>query len=234
MLWMTYFHFCFDLNYFGWWNQDFLGDPRWTIQRTAIVSLFLFCAGLGQAVAHEQGLGWPRFWRRWGQIVGCAVLVTAASWLMFPRSFIYFGVLHGFAVMLLIARLCAGWGRWLWPLGLLALLAPVAGKALLTGDLSHWAPAMDARGLNWLGLVTRKPFTEDYVPLLPWLGVLWWGMGTGQWLLQKRRHWLSAALPRAAAPLVWMGRWSLSYYMVHQPLMIGMMAVVTWWLGQGR
>ena len=233
MLWMTIFHFCFDLNYFGWWQQDFLSDSRWTLQRTAIVSLFLFCAGLGQAVAHAQGLGWPRFWRRWGQIVACAGLVTVASWFMFPRSFIYFGVLHGMALMLLIARVTAGWGLWLWPLGLLALLSPVAGQALLMGDLSQWAPAFDARSLNWLGLVTRKPYTEDYVPLLPWLGVMWWGLAAGQWLLKRRRQWLTLALPSTAAPLVVLGRWSLSYYMLHQPIMIGAMAAVAWWLGQG-
>jgi len=29
---------------------------------------------------------------------------------------------------------------------------------------------------NWLGLITRKLVTEDYVPLLPWLGVMWWGV----------------------------------------------------------
>jgi peptidoglycan/LPS O-acetylase OafA/YrhL len=28
-------------------------------------------------------------------------------------------------------------------------------------------------------------------------------------------------LPKATAPLAWMGRWSLSWYMVHQPVMIG-------------
>ena len=230
MLWMTFFHFCFDLNYFGWWPQDFLNDPRWTLQRTAIVSLFLFCAGLGQAVAHEQGLGWPRFWRRWGQIVLCAGLVSLASWWMFPRSFIYFGVLHGMAVMLLIARVTAGWALWLWPMGLLALLAPHAGNILLSGTFSQWASVFDSRTLNWLGLITQKPVTEDYVPVLPWLGVLWWGLAAGHWLLRHKRRWLTPALPRAAAPLVFLGRWSLSYYMLHQPVMLGAMAVVAWWL----
>jgi len=39
-----------------------------------IVSLFLFCAGLGQAIAWHQGQGWRRFGRRWMQIAGCALL----------------------------------------------------------------------------------------------------------------------------------------------------------------
>src|SRR4029079_16789931 len=97
IVWMTVFHFCFDLDHCGWIHQNFLYDPFWTRQRTSIVSLFLFCAGLGQAVATAQGQGWPRFWRRWAQVAGCALLVTAVSLFMFPASFIYFGVLHGIA-----------------------------------------------------------------------------------------------------------------------------------------
>ncbi len=234
MLWMTVFHFCFDLDYFGWWEQDFLHDPRWTLQRTAIVSLFVFCAGLSQAVAQQQSLGWSRFWKRWWQVVACAALVTLGSWLMFPRSFIYFGILHGMALMLLVARLTAGWGFWLWPLGLAAVLAPMAAQALLMGGLSQWAPLLDSRTFNWLGLVTRKPFTEDYVPLLPWLGVMWWGLASGNWLLRCRRHWLTFPVPRYAMSLVVMGRWSLSYYMLHQPAMIGAMTAVAWWLAQAK
>src|SRR5664279_4344530 len=90
MVWMTAFHFGFDLNQFGYIKQDFYRDPLWTWQRTLIVSLFLFCAGLGQAIAVAQGQSWPRFWRRWAQVLGCALLVTAGSWWMYPKSFIYF------------------------------------------------------------------------------------------------------------------------------------------------
>ena len=67
LVWMTVFHFCFDLNHFGYWKQDFYTDPFWTGQRTCILSLFLFCAGLGQAVALHQGQTWTRFWRRWSR-----------------------------------------------------------------------------------------------------------------------------------------------------------------------
>ncbi|MES2975256.1 MAG: heparan-alpha-glucosaminide N-acetyltransferase [Pseudomonadota bacterium] len=229
IVWMTLFHFCFDLNHFGWLRQNFYTDPFWTGQRTLIVSLFLFCAGLGQAIAVQQGQGWPRFWRRWAQVAGCAVLVTAGSIVMFPNSFIYFGVLHGIAVMLLIARLTAGWGQWLWLAGALAIGLQFVAEHLLSvgGMLAPHADAFNARTLNWLGFVTRKPVTEDYVPLVPWLGVMWWGMAAGQWLLQHRPGVIAAPLPGPAAPLAWLGRWSLSWYMLHQPVLIGLVAAMT-------
>jgi peptidoglycan/LPS O-acetylase OafA/YrhL len=46
-------------------------------------------------------------------------------------------------------------------------------------------------------------------------------MASGQWLLANRSALLVRAMPRAASPLSWLGRWSLSWYMVHQPVMIG-------------
>ncbi len=230
VVWMVVFHFCFDLNHYGLLSppQHFLSDPFWTGQRTAIVTLFLLCAGAGQSVALVAGQGWRRFWRRWAQVAACALAVSAGSALMFPRSWISFGVLHGIAVMLLLLR----WGavpllaRWpgqglrvqgvLWGLGAVALVAP-----------RLWAdPWFNGAWGNWTGLVTRLPVTEDYVPLLPWLGVVLWGVAAGLCLQAVRPAVLAGSLPPALRPLAFLGRWSLSVYMLHQPLLIG--AVMLW------
>ena len=222
VVWMTVFHFCFDLNHFGWIQQRFLTDPFWTGQRTAIVSLFVACAGLSQAVACAQGQGWSRFGRRWAQVAGCALLVSAGSWWMFPQSFIYFGVLHGLALMLILARLTAGWGRWLWLAGGVAVMVPWG--LWQAQPLGEWVQALNQPALNWLGLITRKPVTQDYVPLLPWMGAMWWGMAAGQWLLGRLPAWMARSVPRAMSPLVWLGRHSLSWYMLHQPVLMGLLS----------
>lgn len=221
IVWMTAYHLCFDLNHFGYLSQDFYGDPFWSWQRTGIVSLFLFTAGLSQAVAIQQGQSWTRFWRRWSQVAGSALLVSAGSFVMYPQSFIYFGVLHGLAVMLLIVRLTARWGRWLWLLGGIAITMKFIA-AYLHG---FYPPAefLNQNWFNWLGLVSRKPITEDYVPVIPWLGAMWWGMAAGQWALRHRPQWLAQPLGRPGQSLAWLGRWSLSYYLLHQPVMIGIL-----------
>ena len=146
MVWMTVYHFVFDLNHFHLVRpQDFYFDPFWTWQRTGIVGLFLLTAGMGQALAVQAGQGWPRFWRRWAQVAGCALLVTVGSWWMFPHSWISFGVLHGMALMLLMVRwlLVRGWlrGATPWVLGLGAVLAAPLLSALLQ---SHGSPALAA------------------------------------------------------------------------------------------
>ena len=219
MVWMALFHFCFDLNHLGLLatRQNFYGDIFWTLQRSCIVSLFMFCAGLSLAVALEAGQGWPKFWRRWAQIVGCAALVSAGSALMFPRSWISFGVLHGFAVMLLVARVLA------------PMFSRTKGSLLIAGTvavvLPHLVqhPIFDSRWLNPIGLVTHKPITEDFAPILPWMGVVLFGLAAGQWLLAHRRSLLSGSIPSVAQPLAALGRWSLSFYMLHQPVLIGLL-----------
>ena len=225
MVWMTIFHFCFDLANAGLLQANFYQDPRWTVQRTCILSLFLLCAGAGQAIALAQGQNWRRFGKRFLHIGACAVLVSAGSYLMFPNSFIYFGVLHGMAVMLLITRFIGQRARALWLLGaaLIALqwLAPWATEA------GWWDSAFNDKPLNWLGLISTKPITEDYVPLVPWLGVMLWGMAAMQWVLGRTAtHAPQQADVMALRPLAFLGRWSLTYYMVHQPVMLG---ALWWW-----
>lgn len=191
LVWMTVFHFSFDLNQFSYIRTDFYDNPFWTLQRSAIVSLFLLCAGIGQALAWRHGQSWARFGRRWLQIAGCALLVTA------------------------------GWGRWLWLLGAMPWLVYWGSPWLF----ARW-PGLDVFNtpqLNWLGLISRKPVTEDYAPLVPWLGIMWWGQAAGAWLLQRRTSWLQRELPRILRPLAVLGRWSLSYYMLHQPVLIGLL-----------
>ncbi len=237
MLWMTAFHFAFDLDHAGYIHQNFYEDPVWTWQRSAIVSLFLFTAGMGQAVAVAQGQDWPRFWRRWAQVAGCALLVTLGSWFMFPRSFIYFGVLHGLAVMLiatrwLLVRRVSGAALLMAGALLVALfwLAPAALSAWASGSVIE---ALNSRPLNWLGLVTRKPITEDYVPLIPWLGLVLWGAAAGRWLLAHRPGWLAGGGSVPGRALAALGRWSLSYYMLHQPVLISALTAFGWLTGRG-
>lgn len=222
IVWMAAYHFGFDLNHFGLLQppQRPHSDPVWVAHRTAILSLFLFCAGVSLAVALQAGQTWPRFWRRWAQVAGCAAAVSLATAVVFPRSWIFFGVLHGMAVMLVLCRLAAPAGRWLWLLGALALLLPHVVQR----------PELSTPAWSWIGLVTHKPLTEDYVPVLPWIGVMLWGLAAGQWLQARRPQWLQGAIPSAARPLALLGRWSLSFYMVHQPvffaLLLGWKALV--------
>ncbi len=208
MLWMAAFHFCFDLAWFRLADWNFYADPLWTVQRTAILSGFLFWAGLGQGLALRAGQSAARFWRRWAQVAAAAGLVSLGSWLAFPNSWISFGVLHAFALMLPLLRFAAHRlpGAALLGLAALAVAAPLA--------LQH--AFFDSRWTNWIGLVTGKPPTEDYVPLLPWAAPLLLGLAAA-----RQPAWLALLQGGAPAWLARLGRWPLSFYLLHQPLLIG-------------
>jgi uncharacterized membrane protein len=217
MLWMAGFHLAFDLNQFHWLRpvQDFYADPFWTLQRGCIVSVFLFCVGLSQAAAGTRVASGGRFWKRWTQIAMGATLVSLGSAWMFPDSWISCGVLHGIALMLIVLRLLERVRSW--PLLLLAMLAMILPVLVQQ-------PAFDSRWLNWVGLVTRKPITEDYVPLLPWLGVVLLGLCVGRWLL-GRNALLPGGVPAWLGPVSLLGRWPLSFYLLHQPILLGVLAL---------
>jgi uncharacterized membrane protein len=245
MLWMTFYHGCFDLNHFGWIQQDFYNNPVWTWQRSAIVSLFLWCVGWSQAVAsaspsvrlgaHKTAAYWS--WMRWLQIALCAAAVTASSYVMYPHSFIYFGVLHAVCVMLLmlwgVRLVCA---RYL-PTSPTVQLFVFATLGMLCFALLAYPPiVVNVPPFNVLGLISQKPITEDYVPLLPWFALVCWGYAFGLWqqgqqravqkeFKNKLKKGLSVTL-NPFHPLVGLsklGQYSLPYYMLHQPVLIGLL-----------
>jgi len=207
---MVAYHFAFDLAYFRVTAQNFYRDPFWLHSRTAILSSFLLIAGISLVLAQSTPQGRARFWIHVGRVAACAVAVTAGSYLVFPRSFIWFGVLHAIALSLVMSR----------PLVARPWLALGIGIAVvITGNVVA-SPAFDSRALGWIGFTTAKPITEDYVPVFPWTGVMLIGIAAGHVLL---RHGFAAVAPLARLPamLQWLGRHSLAVYMVHQPLLFG-------------
>ena len=206
---MIAYHFCFDLRYFGVAHWDFEHDVAWLSARATILSSFLLIAGASAVLANRQPSPFSHWLRHVGTIAGAALLVTAGSYLLFPETFIWFGVLHAIALSLLLAK----------PLIARPRLAAVAGVAVIAAGLAYAHPAFDSRLLGFVGFMTHKPATEDYVPLFPWFGVLLLGVALGHALVRTR---FAALAPFARLPKVlpFLGRHSLVVYLVHQPLML--------------
>jgi len=215
---MFVYHFAFDLRFYRVISADFEHDPFWLGFRAVIVSAFMALVGVSLVLADRAGTTPAHFWRRIGVIAACAVAVSAASWVVFPRSFIRFGILHSIAVASVLA----------WPFARRPRMALVIGSVGIVAGLGWSHPAFDADPLSWIGFVTAKPATEDYVPLAPWAGVVFLGIALG--------HRLASGAFRARAPIApaprwlrWLGQHSLAVYMVHQPILLGVL-----WLAFGR
>jgi uncharacterized membrane protein len=210
---MIAYHFCYDLTWFGWAQWRLLYDPAWIAWRSAIVTLFLFLVGVSLALRELNQVKPQHFWKRWAHIAAAALLVSLGSWLFAGDRFIYFGILHLVALALLLGSLCAALGRWNAVLGLLIVVI----------GLSVHSDMFNPKLWNWLGFASIKPATEDYAPLFPWFGIVLIGMALGQTWIQRGLPGAHYRLPRV---LCWLGRWSLTVYLTHQMILIGMLWVI--------
>lgn len=207
---MFIYHFAFDLRFFHVLHADFEHDLSWLSFRAVIVITFMSLVGISIVLADHAGSRTSRFMRRVAVIALAAIAVTLGSWWVFPSSFIYFGILHCIALTSLLA----------WPLRRAPLTALALGILVLIVGLAWSSPIFDARAWSWLGFVTHKPVTEDYVPLAPWSAATFIGIALGHAL--SRAHFRALApLDHSPAWLQWLGRHSLMVYLVHQPVLIG-------------
>ena len=215
---MVVFHFCFDLAYFELADFDFYRDPFWLNLRTFILSMFLGLVGVSLVLATRNGLDRKRYLKRLTLLVLSALAISASTWWMFGARFVFFGVLHFITVASVLGLLFLrfDWMNLLLGLGLIGF----AGN-----NSFNW---FDQVGWRWIGLMTHKPATEDYVPLLPWFGVVLIGMFAARRLLrlawmQRLEHSLHDK--RLVRILAFSGQRSLWIYLVHQPLLIGLISV---------
>ncbi len=208
ILLMVVYHFCFDLGYFGLAEFNFYQNPFWLHSRTFILGQFLLLVGISLVLATQRGINVGRFLRRLGWLVASAAFVSVSTWWMFGDRLVVFGVLHFIAVASVVGLLFAHHYRLSLMLGIILIV---------TGNLvqSSW---FDQPGWNWIGMMSYKPATEDYVPLLPWFGVVLLGISAAGMLtvpVPGNNGWLRLlALP---------GRHSLLIYMLHQPVLMGLL-----------
>lgn len=244
VLWMAIFHFDFDLNALGFIQprQRFFTDAFWVNQRIGILSLFLFTAGLALTIAVSRGQTWPAFLKRWGQVLLAAALVSLGSWWMQPDRWIWFGVLHAMAVMLLVGRVLLLMSAPWWLSGPHRTLALVPWLLLALGAMALALP-FEARfaSLNvfwgqWTGMAVTKPLTQDWVPFLPWFSAMLLGMAVGVWMLSGStldpraprlllQAWLAKPVSQGWQPMVTLGQWSLLFYVLHQPMFYGALSL---------
>ena len=137
---------------------------------------------------------------------------------MFPQTYIFFGILHFIFVASVIGL---AFLRFTWLNLLIGSALVVLGATLkfLLFDQPQW---------QWIGMMTHKPFTEDYVPLLPWFGIVLIGMFFAR--RAQARGWFEkfAAIEfdnPIAKLLAFAGRHSLIIYILHQPIFIGLLSL---------
>jgi len=211
---MMSYHFSWDLANVRLVDWGVASDPLWRGYAMAIASSFLFIAGLSLVLANGAEINWDRALVRLTKVGAGAIAVSIATYFVFPDAWVFFGILHMIFVGSLIGL---GLRRLSPPLLVLLAIGALAVPHLLE------SPRFDAAPLAILGLAETPPISNDFVPLLPWLGPMLLGMAFGRalqldWLTLTSRP-LFGRLGRGLAVL---GRWSLTFYLLHQPILFGL------------
>lgn len=225
--------------YHAGYDVDFLApgvgieplDGWWRALQVATGSLFLFVAGISftisDAAAVRRGQRWSarlaKHARRGAQVIAWGLAISLVTWIALDDRYVRFGILHAIGASIVLASFVARLGIWNAPLG----VAVIAAGVLLAGERS------DTPGLLLLGIRAPGGAGVDYYPLLPWFGLFMLGIAAGTVLYPSGRPGLWAARLPSRMP-TWMtapGRHSLVIYLVHQPVLIVVIAGILAVLG---
>lgn len=214
LLGMIVFHFVTDLELFELIEPGTTLQGGWYVMARVVAGSFLFLVGISLVLAHGRGIRWRPFWRQIALIAGAALIISVVTYVAMPDSFVYFGILHVIVVAKLAGLLVVTRPAWLAALAA-AFVLGVWVRFGLTLPLDPW--------LGWTGLAARPRPALDLIPIFPWLAPMFLGIVVAK-LVDMRA--LPGPRTRFARALAWPGQHSLAVYLLHQPVLIGLL-----WLG---
>ena len=225
---MIYLHILWDLDYFGIYP---LNHEVYQVQKI-VPLIFFMLVGMCLVVGKNKKIANPltdelkKYHRhlimRGIKIFMLGIAITIATLIFVPNRPIIFGVLHfiGLSVILSIPFLKLKYYNILF-----ALLFILIG--ILIGNYHIENPTVFHLALG-IHQTNVWDYTVDYFPLFPWFGVTLLGIALGEFLYKdnKRRfHLPDLSRYRPFTMLSWIGKHSLAIYMLHQPLIAGMLSI---------
>ncbi|MBR3226161.1 MAG: DUF1624 domain-containing protein [Atopobiaceae bacterium] len=223
---MVAFHFCYDLKFIAGYSMDWFAPPLQDVWRASISWTFLLIAGIMCSLSKDN----LKRSLRYGALALAIYVVTLVAAVDYPISF---GIIYCMAACTFVS----------WLLSILGIRpkGPIAGAILLVcfllllgvpyGYVGAGAYAMRlptqwyaSPWLSWLGLPGPGFISGDYYPLIPYLLLFLAGSAFGWW-------WKDIGFPEACskikcAPLEFVGRHPLEIYIVHQPVLLGICALI--------
>ena len=210
-----------DITYFGVYSAGTYSG-FWLLFARLVVSMFIFLVGLSLTLSYSRVRHMKtreihaKYIRRGLKILGWGLIITMVTLAFLGGDFIIFGVLHFIGVAIILSHFLL---RYRLPNLILGIILISAGIILQGMTFGFW-------WLVWLGFQPYGFFSVDYVPLLPWLGVVLLGIFSGNVLYPGGRRRLTPpdlSSNSIIRPLSLLGRNSLLIYLVHQPVLIALL-----------
>ena len=226
ILLMITYHFLFDLNFFGIYSLNIFSGFIWMFPRI-IASIFIFLVGISLYLSYTRAeLGgvysndadfFFKYFKRGLWIFSLGLVITLATWIFIREEFIIFGILHFIGLAIILQYPFLKYNQKYKYLNL------VAGLVFIISGLYLISFTFNFNWLLWLGFIPQNLNTVDYFPLLPWLGVVSFGIFTGGLLYrnyQRRFKLPDLTLHKPIRIFTFLGRHSLIIYFIHQPILI--------------
>lgn len=208
--WMIVFHAFWDLNFFGLLNINILSDPFWYTQRNIIVFGFIFISGLSSELTSQKRI---INFKNEIQIFAAAICVSIGSYLINPKEFIYFGVLHFIFCAKVLSKLLF---RSQFKIFICLVLIAISALNIKNNNFNN-------PYLIWLGIGAKKPVTMDFVPLLTWIGVYCLGQICA-WFFKFytfcTNQMTRTKVLKINQMFLFLGKNSLLIYLIHQPIIL--------------
>lgn len=213
---MMLYHACWDLVFLFDVNMRwYAGTPGRLWQQTicwVFILLSGFCAPFG------------RYMLRRGTVVfGAGAVVTLATLVFMPEGRVIFGVLTFLGTAMLLKKVMPAVGLAVSAV-LFAVCYPVGlGWVGLGGWKLMLPQSLYANYFTaFFGFYPDWFYSTDYFGLLPWLFLFWVGYYLHKAVGRRRMEPLRRSV---CPPLGWMGRHSLLLYLLHQPVIYGVLSV---------
>lgn len=218
---MLVYHLVWDFEFFGLIGKGYAASPPMRGFSHAIASAFLIIAGVSVALAHRGRFKRDAFRRQFTKVALAAAAVTLVTAYVMPQAPITFGILHAMALGVLLTALFA---KAPWGLTMTVAMAMIVAPSLLR------SPTFDAPALQWIGLGTDEPSALDWRPMLPWTGVMLFGLALartprGQAFLVRADEF-KADDDAISRGLRWLGKRTLPIYLLHQPALFAVLYVI--------
>lgn len=211
---MVIYHAAFDLSQlYGWQIDVFSGG--WLLLARGTLILFLIVSGISSALSlQKKDRVWRKGFRRFVMIGAAALAVTIGTYLFDPTEYVRFGVLHLIAVSGLLLPIFASLGIWNIVIASLIIAVPIMTQS----QIMHSQLSILNFVLLPLGFPPEHFASMDYVPLLPWFGVILLSFACAQWFYRKNiSHWNAS---RWIERCTWPGKHALLIYLLHQPILL--------------
>ncbi len=213
---MTY-HGAWDVAYLRLVRFDPSGSLPWRLYAHLIAGSFLFLAGVSLVLATRNGFRTVPYLRRLGTILAGAALVSVATYFVMPQGWVYFGILHQIALASIIA---------LPFLRLPPLVTALVAAFVIALPNFVSSEIFAAPWFWWVGLAPVVQTSFDYVPVFPWTGVVLAGVAAAKFAVAsgldlRLARWQPQN--RLARLLAFGGRHSLAVYLIHQPVLYGLL-----------